>query len=80
MQCKKDKILFSEANDMIPHIDKLPKQIQEAFEKLTMVEEMFVSPILAIMSVYRLPNGVLKHRGFVANFIHNVNEITQVKF
>ena len=63
---------------MIPNIDKLPKKIQEAFEKLTMVEEMLIAPVLAIMSIYRLPNGVLKQRGFVANFTHNVSEIAQV--
>ena len=63
---------------MIPGIDSLPTNIQDNFERLTMVEEMLISPILAVMSVYRLPNGTLKHRGFVANFTQNVNEITQV--
>jgi hypothetical protein len=78
VQCRKDKILFSQANDMIPNIDKLPFEIQHAFEKLTMIEEILIAPVLAIMSIYRLPNGILKQRGFVANFSHNVNEITQV--
>jgi hypothetical protein len=63
---------------MIPNIDKLPFEIQHAFEKLTMIEEILIAPVLAIMSIYRLPNGILKQRGFVANFSHNVNEITQV--
>jgi hypothetical protein len=44
---------------MIPLIDMLPIDIQIEFEKLTMVEEILISPILAIMSIYRLPNGAL---------------------
>ena len=65
-------------NEMIPFIDKLPKDIQKYFEELTMVEEILISPILAVMSIYRLPNGTLKQRGFMANFTQDISEITQV--
>ena len=43
-----------------------------------MVEEMLVSPILAIMSVFRLPGGALVNRGFCANFSQDIGPITQI--
>ena len=63
---------------MNPSIDKLPKEIQKCFELLTMVEEILISPILVVMSIYRLPNGSLKQRGFIANFTQDVYHVTQV--
>jgi hypothetical protein len=63
---------------MIPLIDMLPIDIQIEFEKLTMVEEILISPILAIMSIYRLPNRALKQRGFIAHFSQDLTNITQV--
>ena len=45
------------------------------FEKLTMVEEMLLSPIQPIMSVFRFPGGQLVHKGFVANFSQNLGEL-----
>ncbi len=43
------------------------------FEKLTMVEEMLISPVQPIMSIYRLPGGQLVSRGYVANFSQNLD-------
>ena len=52
---------------MCPEIDKVFDEdiptIKDDFENLTMVEEMLISPILAIMSVYRLSGGQLLSRG-----------------
>ena len=64
---------------MIPFIDRLPNNIQKYFEQLTMFEEILISPILAVMSIYRLPNGTLKQRGFIANFTQDISQISQVK-
>ncbi|RNA34788.1 ATP-dependent DNA helicase PIF1 [Brachionus plicatilis] len=58
-QCKDDKIKYSKENDMVPGIDDLPDEIKIHFEELTMIEEMVISPILPIMSVYRLSGGAL---------------------
>ncbi len=66
-QCKKNPLLLSTQNNMIPNYD-MPMNVKKAFEELTMVEEMLISPILPIMSVYRLPGGQMMSRGFVANF------------
>jgi hypothetical protein len=52
---------------MNPDIDNLFDiefpNIKKDFEDLTMVEEMLISPILAIMSVFRLDSGQLISRG-----------------
>ena len=52
---------------MSPELDKVFDQgiptIRDDFENLTMVEEMLISPVLAIMSVYRLSGGQLLSRG-----------------
>ena len=52
--------------------------IKKAFEDLTMIEEMLISPLLAIMSVFRLPGGQLVSRGFVANFSQEIQPIVNV--
>ncbi|RNA16632.1 ATP-dependent DNA helicase PIF1 [Brachionus plicatilis] len=57
---------------MIPGIDDLPNDIKKSFENLTMIEEMLISPILVLMSVFRLPGGELTSRGFCANFSQNI--------
>ena len=54
---------------MVPCSSELPISIKNDFENLTMIEEMLVSSLLAIMSVYRLPGGALITRGFFANFV-----------
>lgn len=66
---------FFKLNDMVPALDDIPFEIKQNLENLTMIEEMLISPILAVMSVYRLPGGALINRGFVANFSQDVNEI-----
>ena len=37
-----------------------------------MIEEMLISPILTIMSIFRLPGGQLVSRGYVANFSQDI--------
>ena len=56
---------------MVPCLSELPISIKKDFENLTMIEEMLVSPLLSIMSVYRLPGGALITRGFCANFVQD---------
>ena len=57
---------------MVPFLSQLSLHIKADFEKLLMVEEMLISPLLAIMSVNRLPGGVLINRGFCANFVQDL--------
>ncbi|MFN9906341.1 MAG: DUF6570 domain-containing protein, partial [bacterium] len=57
-------------------INELNPIVKKAFEDLTMVEEMLISPLLAIMSIFRLPGGQLVNRGFVANFSQDIQPIT----
>jgi hypothetical protein len=78
LQCKKDPVKFSKINDMIPGISDLEQDIKKEFEELTMIEEMLISPILAIMSVYRLPSGALTSRGFCANFTQNIQPFVKL--
>lgn len=58
-------------NDLCPILKK-------AFEDLTMLEEMLISPLIAIMSVFRLPGGQLVSRGFVANFSQDIQPIVNI--
>jgi hypothetical protein len=60
---------------MVPAFDELPNEIKIHFEQLTMIEEMLISPILAIMSVFRLPGGALINRGFCANFTQDIEPL-----
>ena len=60
---------------MVPGFDDLPIDIKAYLEELTMVEEMLISPILAIMSIYRLPGGALINRGFCANFQQDIQPL-----
>ena len=53
---------------MIPLLDELPLQIQKDFEEMTQIEEMLISPIVPIMSVYRLSGGQLVNSGYCASF------------
>jgi hypothetical protein len=70
-------IMFSEENDMVSDF-QIPFDIKLLFEPLTMVEEMLISPIQAIMFVFRLPCSQLFSRGYVANFSQNVNEVCHI--
>jgi hypothetical protein len=56
-------------------INDLPDDLKKAFEDLTMIEEMLIAPLLAIMSIFRLPGGQLVSRGFVANFSQDIQPI-----
>ncbi len=57
---------------MIPNISELPDKIKKHIEKITMIEEMLISPILAVMSICRLPVGQLISKGYVANFAQDI--------
>ena len=59
---------FGKDNDMIRDMTHVPPEIALELRKLTMVEEMLLSPVHPIMSVYRLPSGGNVSRGYVANF------------
>jgi hypothetical protein len=73
--CKKDALKYSSENNMNPKFHELPFSIKSEFEKLTMIEEMLISPILTVMSVFRLPGGQLLSRGYVANFSQDISEM-----
>ena len=78
LQCSIDPLKFSKLNDMVPEIDNIPNIIKKNLESLTMIEEMLISPILSVMSVFRLPNGALISRGFIANFSQDIKELTKI--
>ena len=63
---------------MVPDFDDVPYNIKILLESLTMIEEILISPLLAVMSVFRLPNGALINRGFVANFSQDISELTNI--
>ena len=63
---------------MVSYLEDLPNDIKKNFENLTMVEEMLISPILAVMSVYRLRGGALFQKVFCANFAQDITEITKI--
>jgi hypothetical protein len=63
---------------MVPGLGDIPIDIKYELEQLTMVEEMLISPVLAIMSVFRLPGGALINRGFCANFLQDVQSICKI--
>ncbi|RNA36050.1 ATP-dependent DNA helicase pif1 [Brachionus plicatilis] len=52
-------IKYSEQNDMLPSFDDIPIEIKKLFEELTMIEEMLIAPILAVMQIYCLPGEQL---------------------
>lgn len=62
-QCKSNSVKFSWLNE-IPTQKNLK----------TMIEEMLTSPILAVMSVFKLPNGALIKRGIAEKLRQNPNE------
>ncbi|RNA16317.1 ATP-dependent DNA helicase PIF1 [Brachionus plicatilis] len=74
-QCSIDNVKYSKLNDMVPGIDELDPETKKAFEDLTVVEEILISPILVIMSVNGLPGGALSSRGFCANFSQDIQAI-----
>ena len=60
---------------MVLFLNELPAHVKKAFEELTMIEEMLIAPLLAIMSIFRLPGGQLVNRGFVANFSQDIQPV-----
>ena len=58
--------LYSDGNNMDP--GPVPPALQE----LTQVEEMLVSPVMPMMSVYRLPHGQIGYGGHVINLPQDV--------
>lgn len=77
-ECQKDQLKFSKENLMSPNFEEIPDDIRKHLEQLTMVEEMLISPVLPIMSIYRLPNQQLVSRGFIANFAQDVTNLTKI--
>lgn len=75
--CCSFKKKFTSENDMDPCLQDLPDDIKIVFDELTMVEEMLISPIIPIMSVYRLSGGQLISRGCVVNFKQDISEIVR---
>ena len=70
-RCQRDRGItkkFSLANDMVPDLSAIPTDVRIALRKLTAIEQMLLSPVLPIMSVYRLASGGNVSRGYVANF------------
>ena len=63
---------------MILGLDSLPDLVKKALEDLTMIEEMLVSPLLSIMSIFRLSGGQLISRGFVANFTQDIQPLVNI--
>ena len=62
---------------MVPNIGELPNEIKNHIKNITMIEEMLISPILAVMSICRLPGGQLISKGYVANFAQDITPICQ---
>ena len=63
---KQEPKLYSAANNMEP--DPVPPALQG----LTQVEEMLISPVMPILSVYRLPHGQFGYSGHVINLPQDV--------
>ena len=74
-QCQLDLIKYSKQNDMLPNLHDLPLNIKSDFEKLSTIEELLISPVLSVMSIFRLPGGQLLSRGYVANFSQKVQDL-----
>ena len=73
--CYKTRTLnrrFTRYNEMVPNICNLPNKIKNHIENITMIEEMLISPILAVMTICRLPGGQLISKGYVANFAQDI--------
>ena len=68
-RCSRDKRepkLHSAANNMDPG------PVPPALQGQTQVEEMLISPVMPIMSVYRLPQGQFGYSGHVINLPQDV--------
>ncbi|CAG8802972.1 2782_t:CDS:2, partial [Cetraspora pellucida] len=70
-RCYSEKILpkkFSQENNMDP--GEVPEELKDPTE----IEEMLISQVFTVMSVYRLHRGQYGYRGNVINFPQNVQE------
>jgi len=74
--CLKDKDgKWTEDNMMVPNLDRLPPDMQKSFEDLTMIEEQLISPVSAIMTIFRLSGGQLFNRGYSASFTKDLGPL-----
>jgi hypothetical protein len=64
---------------MIPDPARVPEDIRILLRQLTMAEEMLLSPVLVLMSLYRVPGTAVRtHRGFCANFRQDTLSVVRV--
>lgn len=75
VHCTLDNKKFSHLNLMDPQFEKLPQKIKQDLESMTLLEELLISPVVAIMQVFRLTTGQYLHRGYIANFTQNLTEL-----
>ena len=71
-RCSRDKQepkLYSAANNMDPG------SVPLALQGLTQVEEMLISPVMPIMSVYQHPLGQYGYSGHVINLLQDVASV-----
>ncbi len=68
----KIKKLFEELTMVIILIKTEEKNNKKLIFSKLKVEEMLISPVLTVMSVYRLKGGQLLSRGYVANFTQDI--------
>ena len=73
------KKMFEELT-MVNNLFELKNLINKIFmiNLNVQVEEMLISPILTVMSVFRLPGGHLLSRGHVANFSQDVSKVCSI--
>ena len=78
---------FSLENDMFRDCSKIPDTIQQHLRELTMMEEMLLSPVLPVMTVYRLLRsqekdkmGTIDKNNQVNNFPALMNQRAAGKF
>jgi hypothetical protein len=75
----KDETKYTAFNDMDPQFELLTDQNREDLSKCTQIEEMLLSPVIPIFTVYRKENGRVATSGFVANFQQdNVTVVNQI--
>lgn len=61
---------------MNPNHDNLNISIKIFLHNLTMIVEMLISPVITIMSVYRLSGGQFVSIGWLINFKQDISSIT----
>jgi len=70
---------FAASNDMNPEFEKLTLQNRIDLANITQLEEMLLSPVIPLFTVYRKDNGRVATSGFVANFRQdNVTVVNQI--